>query len=568
MSLPQSEVPSVKSESLSGDVASPMENTPREPVATTSDSLEQPVFKPGWRFYVAFSSLSIITLMAALDATSISVALAIMAKALHGSAIQAFWAGTSFLLTATVFQPVLGSFSDVFGRKPMIFLSMALFGAGAIIAAVANNFTVILVGRSIQGIGGGGIIVLTEIVVTDLVPLRERGKWFSMISSMWALGTVIGPLLGGGFAQDVSWRWIFWINLPFIGIGVPMITFFLKLNYQTSSLMHKLLRIDWLGVIVFVAATTGFLIPITWGGVMYDWSSWRTLVPLILCGVALIAFIIYEDRWASNPLIQTRVFKNRTAASTFAQTVLHGLVLWSELYYMPLYYQAVKGYTAILSGVALFPQTFTVAPAAMVVGFAIAYTGRYRWALWSGWFLTTFGLGLLIYLDVDTPIVSWIFLNLVSGIGTGILFPSMSMAVQAASSAEDQSSAVTMFAFLRALGQTLGVAIGGVIFQNQIKKKLMTFPLLAPNATALSKDASGLVEIIKAMPAGEQREQLKVAYVFGLRRVWIVMCALAAVALVASFFVDGLPLDQALKTDQGFQHEEKVEDEEKSEERK
>ncbi|KAK7729477.1 hypothetical protein SLS57_001962 [Botryosphaeria dothidea] len=491
----------------------------------------------------------------------------IMAKALRGSAIEAFWAGTSFLLTATVFQPVIGSFSDVFGRKPMIFLSLTLFGVGAIIAAVANNFTVILVGRSIQGIGGGGIIVLTEIVVTDLVPLRERGKWFSFISAMWALGTVFGPLLGGGFAENVSWRWIFWINLPFIGIGVPLIIFFMKLHFRTSSLMHKLLRIDWPGVVVFVAATTGFLIPITWGGVMYEWSSWRTLVPLILCGVALVAFIVYEDRYAANPLIQTRVFKNRTAASTFAQTVLHGLVLWSELYYAPLYYEAVKGYSPILAGVALFPQTFTVAPAAMIVGFAIAHTGRYRWALWSGWFLTTFGLGLLIYLDVDTPVASWIFLNLVPGIGTGILFPSMGMAVQAAAAAEDQAAAVTMFAFLRALGQTLGVAIGGVIFQNQIRQKLDTYPLLAPYAGAYSKDASGLVEVIKNMEAGEMKEQLKVAYVFGLRRVWIVMCALAAVAFVISFFTEGLPLDQALATEQGFKEEKRMGDEEKDEAR-
>ena len=119
-----------------------------------------------------------------------------MAKALGGSAIEAFWSGTSFLLTSTVFQPVLGSFSHIFGRKPLIYLSLALFTAGAIIAALADNFTVILIGRSIQGIGGGGIICLTEIVVTDMVPLRERGKWFSLFSAMWSIGTVAGPLLG------------------------------------------------------------------------------------------------------------------------------------------------------------------------------------------------------------------------------------------------------------------------------------------------------------------------------------------------------------------------------------
>jgi MFS family permease len=178
---------------------------------STSETLPSPEpekFEPGWRFIAAFGSLCVITLMAALDATSLSVALPIMARALGGSAIEAFWAGTSFLLTSTVFQPVLGSFSHIFGRKALIYVSLAFFLAGSIIPAVANNFTVILVGRSIQGIGGGGILCLTELVVVDTVPLRERGKWFSFFGAMWALGTVGGPLLGGGFSQNVTWRWV------------------------------------------------------------------------------------------------------------------------------------------------------------------------------------------------------------------------------------------------------------------------------------------------------------------------------------------------------------------------
>lgn len=204
----------------------------------------------------------------------------------------------------------------------MIYISLAFFGAGAIVAAVANNFTVILVGRSIQGIGGGGIITLTEIIVTDLVPLRERGKWFSMISSMWALGTVLGPLLGGGFAQNVTWRWIFWINLPFIGIGLAMFIFFLKLNYVTSSFLAKLRRVDWIGTVVFIAATTGFLIPLSWGGIMYSWTSWRTLVPLVVCGVGMVAFVVYEANIPAEPVIRISIFKNRTAAVTYFTTFI------------------------------------------------------------------------------------------------------------------------------------------------------------------------------------------------------------------------------------------------------
>ena len=290
-------------------------------------------FNPGWRFYLAFVSLCVITLMVALDATSLSVAIPKITAALHGDAIEGFWSGTSYLLTSTVFQPVLGSFSDIFGRKPIIMLSLALFGVGAILAAVTHgSMTLMLVGRSVQGIGGGGVLVLTEIVVTDLVPLRFRGNYYSMIGAMWAIGSVTGPIIGGVFSEEVSWRWIFWINLPFLGIGVPLVLAFLILNFRSTSLAQQLRRIDWIGMVLFIGSTIGFLIPITWAGVMYPWSSWRTLVPLLVSAAGLIAFIVWEDRFAPDPLIRTSVIKNRSAAVTYFCAFIQGLILWCSLY--------------------------------------------------------------------------------------------------------------------------------------------------------------------------------------------------------------------------------------------
>jgi MFS family permease len=183
------DVKSTSDPSPAAAAAEPSNNDTAKMPASPANSTFAEAFNPGWRFYLAFLSLTTITLMVALDATSLSVALPIMAKALGGSAMQAFWSGTSFLLTSTVFQPVIGSFSQIFGRKPMLFVSLGLFGAGAIVAALANDFDLVLVGRSIQGVGGGGVITLTEIVVTDLVPLRIRGQWFSFVTSAWALGT-------------------------------------------------------------------------------------------------------------------------------------------------------------------------------------------------------------------------------------------------------------------------------------------------------------------------------------------------------------------------------------------
>ncbi|KAI9866654.1 MAG: hypothetical protein M1813_001206 [Trichoglossum hirsutum] len=516
-------------------------------------------FTPDWRFKIAFGTLSVVTLVVALDATSLSVALPIISEKLHGTAIQAFWAGTSFLLSSTVFQPSWALLSHIFGRKPLILAALVFFTAGSIISGLAHNFTVMLVGRTIQGVGGGGVIALTEVIVTDLVPLRERGKWFGFISGVWALGSVTGPVIGGAFSQNVSWRWIFWINMPFAGIGFFMIPVFLTLQYKTGDFVEKLKRVDWVGSFIFVASTTSFLIPVTWGGVMYPWSHWRTLVPLILGGAGLVGFIFYEIYVPAEPLIKLHLFKNRSTSATYIGTVLHGMILWSMLYYLPLYYEAVKGYSPIISGVAVFPQTFTVAPMAMIIGFAVAITGYYRWALWTGWVFTVVGTGLLILLDVHTSTPAWIFLNLVPGAGTGILFSAMAYSIQASSPPKDQAFAASLYSFFRAFGQSLGVAIGGVIFQNEMKRRLLRIPEMAAKAIEYSKDSAALVQIIKAMPEDlPTRVQLIKAYAESLKTVWAAMCGFAAVALLFSLLVQHYDLDVQLETEQGYAGKKKV----------
>ena len=326
----------------------------------------------------------------------------------------------------------------------------------------------------------------------------------------------------------------------------------LRLALKEAKLGEQLRRVDWIGSVLFVGSTTSFLIPITWGGVSYAWDSWHTLVPLIIGLVGLIIFVIFEEFLAKEPLIRMDVFKNRTNAATYFQTVIHGMILWCILYYLPLYYETVKGQTPISTGVSLFPETFTVAPAAVVTGILITKLGRYRWAIWGGWFLTTLGTGLLCYLHVDTPTVSWIFLNLVSGLGMGILFPSMAFSIQAATPSKDLAFAVGLFSFFRSFGQSIGVAIGGTIFQNQMKKELLTYPLLASQATEYSADASSLVQVIKKMPAGQARTELLQSYTDALQIVWAVMTGLAFLGLLSSALIQGLDLDRALETEQGM----------------
>ena len=233
------------------------------------------------------------------------------------------------------------------------------------------------------------------------------------------------------------------------------------------------------------------------------------------------------------------------------------MILWCLLYYEPLYYEAVKDQSPIHTGLSLFPETFTVAPAAVITGIIITKTGRYRWAIWAGWFLTTLGTGILHLMDVHTTTVQWVFMNLVCGLGMGVLFSSTAYAAQAAVRNEDVAFAVALFSFFRAFGQSIGVAVGGTIFQNQIKLELQAYPMLAPLAEQYSSDAASLVQVIKAMDGTdmEQRAQLVQTYANALKVVWVSMCGLAGLAGVSSLFVKGLDINAPLETEQGFRQE-------------
>ncbi|KAL9122562.1 MAG: hypothetical protein Q9187_000876 [Circinaria calcarea] len=518
---------------------------------------EQPreEFKLGARGRWVFIILVTLNLMTAIDGTSISVALPIMSRDLGGTALEAFWSGTSFLLCSTVFQPSIAAFSNIFGRRSLTLFSIAFFFVGALLAGIARGFTQVLVGRCIQGVGGGGIVVLSEVIVTDLVPLRLRGIYFGILSAVHCIGAVVGPVIGAAFAQNVSWRWIFYINFPFIGAGTPLVVMFLKLEIPAGSLGEKMRRVDYVGTVLFVGSLSSFLIPLTLGGVMYAWSSWHIVVPLVIGIAGLVAFACYEYKVPAEPMIPHSIFQNRTSTVSLIAGASSGLILWCVLYYMPLYYEGVKGYSPIIAGVALFPETFSVGPAAVISGFVITSLGRYRLPIWGGWVVSVIGLGILCILNVNTSVPGWIFLNLVSGLGIGVLFSATILAVQASTTNENLAIAAAMFTFARSFGQTLGIAIGGVTFQNQMRTNLETYPALAPMAVEYSQDAARLVTIIKSMPDSQTKDELKTAYTDSLRIIWACLCGIAFVTFLLSLLTKSYDLNRVLESTQGLQQE-------------
>ncbi|KAE8414267.1 major facilitator superfamily domain-containing protein [Aspergillus pseudocaelatus] len=495
------------------------------------------------RFALSVFALSLTCLTSALSATTVSNALPAIVGDLGASDTEAFWVGTSFLLCSTVFQPSFAIFSHVFGRRPLFVTAFLFYIVGSALAAGASNFDVLLAARSLQGAGGGGLITLSEILIVDLAPLRERGKWLGLISLMWAVGSVSGPLVGGALAHRGRWRWIFALNLPPACLSLGVIYATVNHKSGASELKQAIYRVDWIGFGLFIPSMTSLLVPVSWGGEMFPWSSWHTLVPLFLGVLGLIIFASYEIWVAPRPFLLRSIFRDRNAKVIYFQTFFHGIVVLAMFYYLPLYYQAVKGYAPVMSGVALLPMMCPMSISAGLVGVAMTISGRYRWALWTGWVFTTTGVGLLYLLNANCPIFRWVLISLVCGIGMGSLFTSMNLAIQANTAENEQSHALGFFAFFRTLGQTIGVAIGGSIFHNIFEKNLPADPGILDLTKGGRIDAEPLVEVEKALPESDPRKAKIIhAYVEALRMIWIVLCAFSAASLLTSFFTKAYTL--------------------------
>ncbi|KAK0640741.1 major facilitator superfamily domain-containing protein, partial [Cercophora newfieldiana] len=383
---------------------------------------------------------------------------------------KAFWLGSSAALTSTLIQPCCACLCDIFGRKGALGFSATSLAAGSLLALAAQNYATLITGRCFQGIGAGGVSAIIDIIITDMVPLRFRGQWFAYIGVPWAIGTTIGPIVSGILTSNGSWRWICTINCLMCIIAIPPCIWTLPRLPRDENWRLALRNVDYTGFTILSASLVAVLVPIMQATTVYAWTDFETLVPLSLGVAGLCAFLFFEHSVAKHPLVPLSRFQNRTCLLTFLCTALHGLVVWCLMYYLPLYYQAVRGFTALQSGLAVLPETLTIVPASMAVGFLIGRSGRYRWAIWSGWTLSASGMGLLYLLDEHTSTVKWVCLNLPAGLGMGMLFGAMGFPIQAAVDPESVPLAVSLFSFWRAFGATLGISIGSSIFASELGK--------------------------------------------------------------------------------------------------
>ncbi|ORY13563.1 major facilitator superfamily domain-containing protein [Clohesyomyces aquaticus] len=500
-----------------------------------------------WKFYLTFLCICILNLMAAWDATSLPIAIPTIATTLDGSAIQSLWLGISFLLAATAFQPVYASCADIFGRKSMLLSALTFFTIGAFIAAVTGNVTGLLLGRSLQGIGAGGIYVLTNLILVDLVCLEQRTRWTFIVGATWAIGIITGPIIGGVLVENGQWRWIFWLNLPFCGFAFLILPALSELKAAKGDMLVGLRRFDWLGLVLLVGSLISVLLGLTRGGIEHRWNNFRTIIPIIAGFMGFLLLCLWSRFSSLAPILDFKSSMNASSIATHICVTAQGILVFAALYFVPLYFSVAKpDLSLVRTGVCLLPWTITLASFAMLTAVFAVNKGngsRYQPATWLGWFFTTFGVALMILITRTSTPSLWVPVALFSGIGLGILYPSLrasSLAqVAACSDTARLASAITNHSFFQSLGSTFGIAISTSIFQNSLQKNLLRHPLLSRLAQEYSKDAIALVQSIRKMPGGDNtlREDLGDAYTDSMRTIWIVLAVVAGAAFTASFFV-------------------------------
>ncbi|OJD32107.1 major facilitator superfamily protein [Diplodia corticola] len=513
----------------------------------------------GWRFWAVFPGLCFSILLAGLDTSIVATALPTIVASLHSGALYV-WAVNGYFLTTAAVQPIAGQLSDLFGRRMPMILSIVFFALGSGLCGGASNTAMLIAARLIQGIGGGGLFVMVDIIVADLVPLRDRQKYMSIVMGTFAIGTFIGPIIGGVIVSNISWRWVFYINLPIAGVALVLVILFLRVNSShQGTLASRLARIDFTGNILLMSSVVAVLIPLTWGGTLYTWSSWHILVPLFIGIVGLAAFLYHQKRYAAEPTMPLRVYANSTSLLAYILTFLHGIEMSWLSFFLPVYFQVLLEASPLRSGVDLLAIVIPLMPAGIAGGITIAVTGRYKPTMVGGYALLSIGAGLLTTLDANSTTAEWVVFQVIAGAGGGLALTATLPAVQAPLAEADVAVATASWAFVRSFGSIWGAAIPAAVFNSRVDSLLHK---VSDEATRDVLARGGAYEhatrvFIKSFDGNpELKRELLDIYTAGIQEVWQVLIAFTLVAVPIAVFIKEVPLRKELVTEYGLKEDE------------
>ena len=486
-----------------------------------------------------FGALMLGMFLAALDQTIVSTALPTIVGDLGGLE-HLSWVVTSYLLASTASTPLYGKLGDMYGRKPVFLAAILIFLAGSLLAGLSQSMLQLIAFRALQGVGAGGLMVGAQAIIADIVPPRERGRYMGLIGAVFAVASIAGPLLGGFFVEAISWRWVFYINMP-IGLLAVLVVVF-RLHLHTPSQRHA---IDFLGAGLLTGGVSSLILFTTWGGNEYAWGS-PVMVGLALAAVALLAAFVLQERRAAEPIIPLDLFRSSIFRVATGLGFIVGLAMFGAIIFIPLFLQLVYGVSPTSSGLRMLPLMAGLLGASVISGRIISRIGRYKPFPIAGTAITALGMFLLSRLEVDTaPWLASLYM-LVVGIGIGLVMQVLVLVVQNAAPARDVGVATSTATFFRSMGGSLGVALFGAIFAARLTSELTALPAAA--ASRLTGGINISPTQIHALPPAV-RHQFLLAFVDSLQPVFLVGAALAAVAFALAWLLGEVPLRDTLHPD-------------------
>jgi len=410
---------------------------------------------------VVFAGVMLGLFLAALDQTIVATALPRIVQDLHGGE-HLSWVVTAYLLTSTVTVPLYGKLSDLLGRRVLFIFSISVFLVGSALSGLAQDMTQLILFRGLQGLGAGGILPLGLIVIGDLFSPRERGRYQGITGGVFAMSSVIGPLVGGYLTDNVSWRWIFYVNIPIGAVALFVIVTTMHLPH-----VRKEHRIDYMGAAVLTSAVTCLLLVSTWGGRTYPWGSAQILVPGAAALVGLAAFVVIERR-ASEPVLPLTLFRSGIFTVSSLASLVIGAAMFGTIVFIPLFVTGVIRGSATNAGIVLIPLMLAIVSSVVVSGQIVTRTGRYKIFPILGSAVTLAGFWLLTRLTVDATSGQATIAMVVIGLGIGQMMQTYTLAVQNDARREDMGVATATVQFARSIGGTFGVAVFGTVLAQRL----------------------------------------------------------------------------------------------------